>query len=58
MGIAGIIVWGSNGDVRTGTNDCDVLGTYINTTLGPFLQRLTSSYQTALLNETLAENKR
>ena len=36
----GLVVWGSNGDVRAGTDDCAEFGAYLNETLGPLLQSL------------------
>eukprot|EP00729_Bicosta_minor_P007066 gene7066-13143_t len=38
----GIIIWGSNGDVRPGTDDCAEFGTYLDSTLGPLLKGLAS----------------
>ena len=46
VGIDGIIVWGSNGDVRSDTTDCDVFTSYLNATLGPVLQGLTAVPET------------
>ena len=40
-GVAAVIVWGSNGDVRAGTTDCEAFGRYLDTTLGPVLQETT-----------------
>lgn len=37
---SGIIVWGSNGDVRAGTDDCTQFGDYLAATLGPLLKSL------------------
>jgi hyaluronoglucosaminidase len=43
VGADGIIVWGSSGDVRRGTDDCDVFAKYLNATLGPSLASLPSA---------------
>jgi hyaluronoglucosaminidase len=37
---AGMIVWGSHGDVRPGTTDCGDFAEYMEGTLGPLLERV------------------
>lgn len=39
-GVAGLIVWGSHGDVRAGTSDCTDFAAYLESTLGPELATL------------------
>ena len=41
INIDGIVVWGSSGDVRRGTTDCQVFASYLSDTLGPVLHDLT-----------------
>lgn len=41
-GASGLIVWGANSDVRHSPSDCDDFASYLRTTLGPVLQRITT----------------
>ena len=39
-GVDGMIIWGSHGDVRPGTNDCTDFSMYWTSVLGPLLQTI------------------
>lgn len=43
MGLSGAVLWGSS-DVMRAKNECTILQQYINTTLGPYVQNVTTFF--------------